>query len=642
MSLRGIVLLLLLAARPAQAAFTDLGAGARAPGMAGAFSAVADDAYAVHYNPAGLALLERPQAALSHSRLHLGLTDGSSLSLSDILYAHPSRRLAGTLAVSWQRFSLADLYSESAYGLSYARSAFQGPWGSLYAGANLKLLGISFSRNDDAVHATDGNLNVVGSDPVLMGDNSRHVPDVDLGLLLRTEGRLSYGVGVKHLLEPNMAFSSSDRDPLARAYRFGAAYKSLWLNIATGLKLERAADGKMYKEVSVGGERYFPSLNLGQMGLRGGLALGSHDFRQLTAGLSYRISKLQFDYAFLIPLGGLSGTSGTHRLGMMFHFGAPTPEDAYRDNIARLIREGPRVEGYAYEFEDVKRDAPIPLVTLSTVSVLIDAGQYQGAYDEVQYILRTRATKVEVLALARRLEALTSYYPSLDPSAGAAPALLARSHRNFLTGEDYAAVLEASYAVSLSSTPVMDAWLDRLSEITQIKPHRVPAASGLTLVEKKMRDSETLFLSNKPAEAELLLRDVVLLRPDHDTALARLGSTIYAQGRYPEAINVWEKALAAAPDSPENPNIRYMMQQARQRLPKPVEKPVWEPGPKRADPRLIEKLFQRGIELYMSGKKAQAAEIYRRILTLEPGNAQAARALKRLEKEMLLGPGEER
>ena len=608
--------------------------------MANAFTAVADDATAVHYNPAGLALLERPQAVLSHSRIHLGLTDGSELSVSDMIYAHPSKRLAGTLAVSFQRFSLAGLYQESTFGLSYARQAVETPWGVLFAGGRLKMLGLSFSADDDALNAKDANLNVVGPDPLLVGRNSRYIPDLDFGLLFRTRGRFSYGLNIRHLFEPNVAFSSVDNDPLPRAYRFGVAYKSLWINLASKIKIERAPDGKLFKELSVGGERYFPSLNLGQMGLRAGLALGSHELRQLTAGLSYRINKLQFDYAFLLPLGGLPGTSGTHRLGLTIHFGAPTPEDAYRENMARLIREGPRVEGYAYEFEDIKPEKPIPLVTLSTTSALINAGRYEEAYEEVARILRTRATKVEVLALARRLEALTTYYPTLDPSAGTVPGLLVQANKEFLTGQDYSAMLRTSYALSLSSNPTLSSWLARLAEITEIRPHRVPAGAKLSLIDLKMRDSETLFLSNKPKEAEVLLRDVLILKPDHATALSRLGSVFYTQGRYKEAITFWRKALAA-PQPQDNSNIRYMIRQAQMRLPKPKKKPLWKPKAKKkpADPLLLERLYQRGVDLYLSGNKAEAAQYYRRILKLDPKNRQARKALRRLEKEMLANPG---
>ena len=61
------VLVLLSLAHPAvvRAAYEDVGVSARATGFGNAFTAVADDAYAIHYNPAGLGLLYRPELATS-------------------------------------------------------------------------------------------------------------------------------------------------------------------------------------------------------------------------------------------------------------------------------------------------------------------------------------------------------------------------------------------------------------------------------------------------------------------------------------------------------------------------------------------------------------------------------------------------
>lgn len=60
-SLDAFGLLVALESRPS---FAVLGAGARAAGMGGAFTALADDASAVSFNPAGLALLVRPEASI--------------------------------------------------------------------------------------------------------------------------------------------------------------------------------------------------------------------------------------------------------------------------------------------------------------------------------------------------------------------------------------------------------------------------------------------------------------------------------------------------------------------------------------------------------------------------------------------------
>ncbi|MFA6316024.1 MAG: PorV/PorQ family protein [Elusimicrobiota bacterium] len=46
--------------------FLKIGPGARAAGMAEAFSGVADDAYAAYYNPAGLAFLKTPEMGAAH------------------------------------------------------------------------------------------------------------------------------------------------------------------------------------------------------------------------------------------------------------------------------------------------------------------------------------------------------------------------------------------------------------------------------------------------------------------------------------------------------------------------------------------------------------------------------------------------
>lgn len=68
------------------AAFLKIGVGARASAMGGAYTAVADDANASAWNPAGLAAVSKREAALSHSEL-------TSDTRHDFIgYAHPVGR----------------------------------------------------------------------------------------------------------------------------------------------------------------------------------------------------------------------------------------------------------------------------------------------------------------------------------------------------------------------------------------------------------------------------------------------------------------------------------------------------------------------------------------------------------------------
>lgn len=84
-----------------------IGAGARALGMGGAFSAIADDATAATWNPAGVAQLERPELSLSGGYYHIdsGEGDNDDIELDHVGGVLPFYLLGLQQAVglSWQR-----------------------------------------------------------------------------------------------------------------------------------------------------------------------------------------------------------------------------------------------------------------------------------------------------------------------------------------------------------------------------------------------------------------------------------------------------------------------------------------------------------------------------------------------------------
>lgn len=83
--------------------FLALGAGARALGLGSAYVAVADDATAGYWNPAGLSTLESRQAHLMHAERFAGLVNHDYLAL-----AWPGRLFRGT-ALSLMRIGVDDI-----------------------------------------------------------------------------------------------------------------------------------------------------------------------------------------------------------------------------------------------------------------------------------------------------------------------------------------------------------------------------------------------------------------------------------------------------------------------------------------------------------------------------------------------------
>ena len=159
------LLLIFIATPPSLAAFQFLDMGARPTAMGGAFCAVADDALAAHYNPAGMAQVHGRKVALNSGRL-FGLDDLACHSFSML---QPFRW--AVLGLGAQRFG-GTLYRESSLSLSLAR-----PLGnSLFLGLSLR--GLQLAISDYGVD---------------------HALVLDLGVLAALNRRLKWGLSVRNL-----------------------------------------------------------------------------------------------------------------------------------------------------------------------------------------------------------------------------------------------------------------------------------------------------------------------------------------------------------------------------------------------------------------------------------------------------------
>jgi hypothetical protein len=265
----------LLAATASSAQTTDV-IGVRAQGMAGAFTAVADDATATWWNPAGLA--------------------GGALFSGVIEYGHPNRDSDETvrgvtaaypaLGVSYYRLPLSQIRLTTTTAATPAGRQDQGVL-SLYGATIGQSLGEHF---------------VVGSTLKLLHATDTHA-DLDLGVMA-SFGLARFGVTLRDVTEPTFG-SGADAFTLQRHVRAGAALTSGRRGVIGSATLAFDAD-LTREQTAFGDERYVAvgaEVWAGQqsLGLRGGISKNTvgGGATQLSGGLSAAVRKGTFIDAYL-------------------------------------------------------------------------------------------------------------------------------------------------------------------------------------------------------------------------------------------------------------------------------------------------------------------------------------------------------
>lgn len=303
----------------AHATFANSPCGARAAAMGGAFTAIPGGAEAACSNPATLVETTSPELTAVYGRLYSGLTDDSEIGQGYFGFAMPVKRyLPGAAAFSWSDIRLSDAFSESAYTISYATHVYRG----INAGLSLKYLRRGYVA--DAYTAMD---------PVFSDGYSKGALGADLGFFWRPEPRYALGLTIKNLNKPDLGLASSD--PLPVEVRAGVSYA-----VKSSLLDFDAAFSDSDYNLSAGAEYFFQR----RFALRMGLSAGNDARRSVNMGLGGRFGLAEFNYAFSLPIGGISGTVGTHLLAFSFRFGAEPAQLAEQAAAAAAAADLKRAE----------------------------------------------------------------------------------------------------------------------------------------------------------------------------------------------------------------------------------------------------------------------------------------------------------
>jgi len=287
--------------------YLQYGAGARSLAMGGAYVALADEASAPYWNPAGLAQVEEHQFL----SMYAPFFEGTSYSF--ISYVHPLRRLGN--------FAISDVFLYSGgYEEVSAAGEPSGTTSSVWKNAVI----ISYGNRIHRRISLGASLKLINEQ--VMG-YSGSGQGIDLGILCKPLDRLSIGLVVQNVLQPSVTLRY-EPDVYRVNLKGGVALRMLSNVVTLTADINKLVDEKAYfafgAEISPWEKIYGSSLN------RVDLRLGVNHLQTITMGIGLNIKYLSLDYAY-----NPQWIGGLHRFGLTFRWGS-----IYKARVNPILKSG--------------------------------------------------------------------------------------------------------------------------------------------------------------------------------------------------------------------------------------------------------------------------------------------------------------
>ncbi len=311
----GMVITVILVLEPVQAGDAGVnspftaGAGARALGLGGGFTSMADDASTVFYNPAGLAVLDNQEV----TGMHMTLFEGTLYDY--VSWAYPTLALGG-FGIAFMRIGTGDIikreqyvdmgtfdYSYTQIILAYGRSLRDG----LTVGANLKIVNQSLERFSDYGVGFDLGVLKEFNHNIRVGVMFRDL--VPATLKLKTTGQSSETSITGETLPVSVVLGSS--------INYLRIHNRAIMNASFELEKTEQRSVKLH----TGAEFVIDNT----YAIRAG-----YDRDNVTFGAGVVINRLKFDYAYKF----IDYLNDSHRFSVSYMIGLSIPEQLRQREVA--------------------------------------------------------------------------------------------------------------------------------------------------------------------------------------------------------------------------------------------------------------------------------------------------------------------
>ena len=273
-------------------AFLKNGIGVRPISMGKAFVAVADDANAGYWNPAGLSLLNITQLSAMYSN-PMNYALGDNPGVKDIGYHTVSLAFPmgfGSLGLNMAYLSVGNI--EEVIDAT-------GPTGETFEDKELGVIASYASSITDHIHL-GVNLKFISQQ---IWDDKGSGMGLDLGALYEPVYNLTFGLMLQDLIEPKIKLlEDGETYSIPRKIKLGVSYRLMddRVLVATGMDIASGRSAKLHLGAEVAPMK--------DLALRAGYTT---DTGEISAGVGVRVSVVQLDYGF-----GFLDLGSTHRISL--------------------------------------------------------------------------------------------------------------------------------------------------------------------------------------------------------------------------------------------------------------------------------------------------------------------------------------